>query len=709
MTVLPLKDSKDPQAKVALARIEQIKSQLNLSSSPMSRQAPKDMAAEREAAEFNIEALAALWAGGEKRYSLIKKANAFIQNDPELVVQSPRNFLELSRDEMREFTMGQIYRVIQIMTDPDFKDKELAYEIGHATNVYSESFSMRFFVHDSLFRNVVNMLGNKEQQDRYNDDISNFRIFGCFAMTELGHSSALRDIETVATYDANTDEFILDSPTVTSTKWWIGMAGQTATHTVVIAQTVVDGKNVGLNWFVVQLRSKYTGELEPNVQIGDIGQKVGHAGVDNGWIQFRQKRIPRNDMLAKWVSLDRQGNYTPAPNPAVMYATLIPERLSLVTVTTQMISQALTIATRYGVVRRQGNKNQQIMDYQSHYVKIIPGIAFMYMVQSTSDVLNNQFTVLTDGGKMDPVVYLNHMGDMHAMSASLKGLAGWYATDILETCRRSCGGHAYSAYNAIGHIIGDWGVMTTGGGDNVVLLQQCARYLLYRLEQKLEYDKYPELKFKSSTIYIKDAKKYLENKAWPTNNAHDCLKDFALVSEALNTILVKRLYSIQTALKNGATQNDVLLDSVRVGELHCAAFIFSVCAEKYGQPIGTEGIEPSVLAIMKKLTSLWGLHVLHTYGDQGFKEGYFSPQQINSIERTYLEHCKSLRKQVIGLTDAFGFPDFVLKAPIAKYDGDIYQTYLETLLAAPRSTGVAPYHAKYIKPLTERENPNIKK
>lgn len=378
----------------------------------------------------------------------------------------------------------------------------------------------------------------------------------------------MRDIETVATYDANTDEFILDSPTVTSTKWWIGMAGQTATHTVVIAQTVVNGKNVGLNWFVVQLRSKYTGELEPNVMIGDIGQKVGHAGVDNGWIQFRQKRIPRTDMLAKWVSLDRQGNYTPAPNPAVMYATLIPERLSLVTVTTQMISQALTIATRYGVVRRQGNKDQQIMDYQSHYVKIIPGIAFMYMVQSTSDVLNNQFTVLTDGGKMDPIVYLNHMGDMHAMSASLKGLAGWYATDILETCRRSCGGHAYSAYNAIGHIIGDWGVMTTGGGDNVVLLQQCARYLLYRLEQKLEYDEYPDLKFKSSTIYIKDAKKYLENKTWPTNDAHDCLKDFALVSEALNTILVKRVSLVACQKRKIEYERLTLLHSYIAFKLH---------------------------------------------------------------------------------------------------------------------------------------------
>lgn len=102
MAVIPLSESKDPQAKAAIARIEQIKSQLNLSSSSMSREAPKDMAAERAAAEFKIEELAKFWAGGGKRYNLIKKANEIIKNDPELVVQPPRNYLELSRDEMRE-------------------------------------------------------------------------------------------------------------------------------------------------------------------------------------------------------------------------------------------------------------------------------------------------------------------------------------------------------------------------------------------------------------------------------------------------------------------------------------------------------------------------------------------------------------------------------------------------------------------------------
>jgi acyl-CoA oxidase len=89
----------------------------------------------------------------------------------------------------------------------------------------------------------------------------------------------LRDLETCATFDASSDEFVLHSPTITSTKWYIGAASQTATHTVVIAQTMVNGKNVGLNWFVVQLREKASGKLMPGVVIGDIGSKVGKLAM----------------------------------------------------------------------------------------------------------------------------------------------------------------------------------------------------------------------------------------------------------------------------------------------------------------------------------------------------------------------------------------------------------------------------------------------
>jgi acyl-CoA oxidase len=61
------------------------------------------------------------------------------------------------------------------------------------------------------------------------DDIDKMRWVGGFAMTEMGHGSNVRELETMATYDKETEEFIINTPTTTATKFWIGnMAGKQA-------------------------------------------------------------------------------------------------------------------------------------------------------------------------------------------------------------------------------------------------------------------------------------------------------------------------------------------------------------------------------------------------------------------------------------------------------------------------------------------------
>lgn len=42
------------------------------------------------------------------------------------------------------------------------------------------------------------------------------------AQTELGHGTYVRGLETVVTFDKDTDEFIINSPTITSYKYWPG-------------------------------------------------------------------------------------------------------------------------------------------------------------------------------------------------------------------------------------------------------------------------------------------------------------------------------------------------------------------------------------------------------------------------------------------------------------------------------------------------------
>ena len=42
-------------------------------------------------------------------------------------------------------------------------------------------------------------------------------------------------LETTATFDKDSDEFIIHTPSITATKWWPGDMGRFANHAVVFA------------------------------------------------------------------------------------------------------------------------------------------------------------------------------------------------------------------------------------------------------------------------------------------------------------------------------------------------------------------------------------------------------------------------------------------------------------------------------------------
>jgi acyl-CoA oxidase len=96
------------------------------------------------------------------------------------------------------------------------------------------------------------------------------------------------------------------------------MAGQAATHTVMVAQTIVKGESIGLNWFILPLRDRLTGRLLPGITCGDVGAKAGRHGLDNGWIQASHVRIPRENMLMKWTKVESNGDVSLPPHPAIM-------------------------------------------------------------------------------------------------------------------------------------------------------------------------------------------------------------------------------------------------------------------------------------------------------------------------------------------------------------------------------------------------------
>lgn len=83
-------------------------------------------------------------------------------------------------------------------------------------------FSGSLMNHYGLFLATLEMHGSKEQREWWVSKARKMQIIGCYAQTELGHGSNVRGLRTTAEYDKKTQEFVLNTPTLQSMKWWPG-------------------------------------------------------------------------------------------------------------------------------------------------------------------------------------------------------------------------------------------------------------------------------------------------------------------------------------------------------------------------------------------------------------------------------------------------------------------------------------------------------
>jgi len=159
-------------------------------------------------------------------------------------------------------------------------------------------------------------------------------------------------LETTATFDPKTDEFVINSPTVSSTKYWPGDLGRFTSHALVMARLIVGDKDYGTSAFIVQTRHLDTWKHMPGVKTGDIGPKIGYHSKDNGWATFDHVRIPRSDMLMGLTSLDREGNFEIIGDLRALYTIMMMIRVTIVYKGNGAQGLAALIATRYAAIRR---------------------------------------------------------------------------------------------------------------------------------------------------------------------------------------------------------------------------------------------------------------------------------------------------------------------------------------------------------------------
>ncbi|HYZ79769.1 MAG TPA: acyl-CoA dehydrogenase family protein, partial [Solirubrobacteraceae bacterium] len=171
------------------------------------------------------------------------------------------------------------------------------------------SLLVKFGVQFGLWGGAVQQLGTERHHERYLRPTATLELPGCFAMTEAAHGSDVQQLQTTATYDPDTSEFVIDTPVDEAHKEYIGNAACHGRLAAVFAQLIVGEENHGVHCLVVELRDEH-GAVRDGIRIEDCGEKMGLNGVDNGRIWFQGVRVRREALLNRYGDVDEDGVYS---------------------------------------------------------------------------------------------------------------------------------------------------------------------------------------------------------------------------------------------------------------------------------------------------------------------------------------------------------------------------------------------------------------
>jgi acyl-CoA oxidase len=561
---------------------------------------------------------------------------------------------------------------------PQREDIGFMSAIGISTGALSNS--------HSIFVSTVIGQGDEEQQRFWVPKLFNFEITGSYAQTELGHGSNVRGLETIAEYDRNTEEFVLNTPTLSSIKFWPGCLGKVATHVVLYAQLLIDGKEYGVNVFIMQIRDENHLPL-PGIRLGDLGAKVGDNSNDTGFMWLENVRIPRTFMLSKYRTVTKDGKYVDVvkADSKVHYTTMTTTRANMVGTAAVRLCQASTIAIRYSCVRTQGFVNSKsnvsyktqeykLIDHKIQQYRLIKQLAWGYALKFTSKFMVSQVAQL-EGKNYGTISNTNILKELAATSAGLKSLSTIIATNGIEDCRKCCGGNGYLLNSGIASMACDYLWQVTAEGDFIILALLTARHLLTSIGKVFGGSKLSGIMeyfnvignngFTLSEVKppsAKSASDYLNLNYLLNWFKYRSIERNVSIAQEFNNLLRKKKLTFEEAWNQCAN------DSLKASQSHC----FYIIMQSFVNRINEINDEP----IKRVLTRLCVMYALSNFQDENWGD-VIPSDQFRLIKQSIFQVMGEIRPDCIPLVDSFDYSDNILKSSIGKYDGNIYEALFD--------------------------------
>ncbi|PKI91257.1 acyl-CoA dehydrogenase [Actinomycetales bacterium SN12] len=626
----------------------------------------------------------------------------------------------LAKDEHRERVLSQLHLLVENGAVHRAFPKKFGGEENNGGNIagFEElvaadpSLQIKSGVQWGLFGSAILQLGTEQHHEKWLPGVMDLSIPGAFAMTEIGHGSDVAAVGTTATYDPDTEEFVINTPFRAATKEYLGNAALHGVAATVFAQLITNGVNHGVHCFYVPLRGDDGNDL-PGIGREDDGLKGGLNGIDNGRLSFDHVRIPRTNLLNRYGDVSADGTYSseiesPGRRFFTMLGTLVQGRVSLDGAASWASALGLHIAVTYATQRRQfdgaNGEETVLLDYGKHQRRLLPRLATTYAQIFAHDEFLQKFDGVFSGRTDTP----EDREDLETLAAALKPLSTWHALDTLQEAREACGGAGFMFENRLVGLRADLDIYVTFEGDNNILLQLVGKRLLQDFARQFKgadartLARYAVGQTAGKVFHGAGLRALGQSVADFGSTARSV--ELGLREEQQHELLTERVQQMvaDIAGRLRAAGKDKVLGEKLFNENQAELI---EAARAHGELLQWEAFTDAIRKIddagtqqvLTWLRDLFGLSLIEKHLAWHMIHGRLSMQRAAAVSSYIDRLCARLRPHALELVQAFGYEPEHVRAPIASGVEQQRQDEARAYYAALEASGEAPVSEKVLR------------